>query len=268
VGYVKILGPGLAYLNHDDTCRIYVEALDDDGADAISAWAFHAWDPEFFPDEPEEDILKMKWEECQEAIKEREGADPPKPFFITEYACVNDPGNEICAVKNMLTLLDCGANVAVYWYLREQSWDLDWENRERALLTENYEEKPTFTALTSVLPFISGDEVWVLDTQIEGRITAASFYKAANEFGEKQIIVVLVNNYPESENVLIFINGSSMIDNIADRVLYDGETNTIQDPGPVPCQAARCQLSLPPNTITTLVFRYWTLYLPIIIKSS
>jgi hypothetical protein len=185
---------------------------------------------------------------------------PPKPIFITEYACVNDPDNEICAAKNTLTLLDCGASVVVYWYLREQSWDIQ-ANRERALLKENYDKKPAFTALTSFLPFISGDEVWVLETQLEGRITVASFYKA----DEEQLIVVLINSYPEPENVLIDVNGSSTID-IVDGLLYDGQTKTIRNLEPIQCQAAQCQLSLPPATITTLVFTTYTLYLPVILK--
>ena len=268
--YIKILGPGLAYLNHDNTCESYVGALDPIGVNAIGVWAFHAWDPEFSPNEQEEDILRMRWQECQEIIK---GIDPLKPIFITEYACVNveagDPTkvNALCAVKNTLTLLDAGANVAVYWYLKEQSWDPNWKNWERALLEEDYDKKATFIALTSILPFISGDEVGVLETQVEGRITAASFYNEDNESGREQIVVSLANSYPESENVLIYFEGGGVIDNIADRVLYDGETNAIQEPGPVLCQAAQCQLSLPPNTVTTLIFR-WTLYLPIIIKHN
>jgi O-glycosyl hydrolase len=222
------------------------EALDGEGVDALSVWASHAWDP-VFSNGSEEGILKMKWEEFQKEIKEQESSTPPKPIFITEYACVNDPDNEICAAKNTLTLLDldCGASVVVYWYLREQSWDIQ-ANRERALLKENYDKKPAFTALTSFLPFISGDEVWVLETQLEGRITVASFYKA----DEEQLIVVLINSYPEPENVLIDVNGSSTID-IVDGLLYDGQTKTIRNLEPIQCQAAQCQLSLPPATITT-----------------
>jgi uncharacterized repeat protein (TIGR01451 family) len=266
---VKILGPGLAYLNHDDTGRDYVEALDCDGVKAISAWASHAWDPEFCPNEPlEEVILGMKCEEWLEAIKdkEQECSSSPKPIFITEYACVNDPGNGICAVKNTLTLLDCGANAVVYWYLREQDWDLDPANHDRALLTGDYTETRTFTALTSVLPFISGDEVWVLQTQIEGRITSASF-KADND-----LVLVLVNSYPESENVLIDIAEFYAIGVEKRGVVYHSDTNTItRDLEFVQCQAdgrydrTRCQLSLQPNTITTLVLRF-RLYLPIIMK--
>lgn len=267
---VGILGPGLAYLNHDDTGRDYVGALDCDGVNAISAWASHAWDPEFCPNEPlEEVILRIKCEEWLEAIqdKEQECPGPPKPVFITEYACVNDPGNGICAVKNTLTLLDCGANGVVYWYLREQG---DWDkqaNRDRALLTGDYTETRTFTAFSSVLPFISGDEVWVLETQIEGRITSASF-KADNE-----LVTVLVNSYPESENVLIDITEFYTIGVEDGGVVYDGNTNTItEDLGFVQCQAdirydrTRCQLSLQPNTIATLVFKRFRLYLPIIMK--
>ena len=76
-----------------------LQALGDDGVAAISGWASHAWDPEFPPFTPEVDILKTKWNEFQQAIHEK---DPAKPIFITEYACVNDPGNGICAVENTL----------------------------------------------------------------------------------------------------------------------------------------------------------------------
>jgi hypothetical protein len=237
----------------------------------LGGFASHAWDPEFCPNEPlEEVILRMKCEECLEAIqdKEQECPGPPKPVFITEYACVNDPDNEICAVKNTLTLLDCGANGIVYWYLREQGWDQDPANHDRALLTGDYTETRTFTAFSSVLPFISGDEVWVLETQIEGRITSASFYKANNE-----LVLVLVNSYPESENVLIDITEFYTIGVEYGGVVYHGNTNTItRDLRFVHCQAdgrhdrTRCQLSLQPNTITTLVFKRFRLYLPIIMK--
>jgi hypothetical protein len=265
----KILGPGLAYLNHNNTCITWVKALSDDGVAAISVWASHAWDPVFFPDEREADILRMKLEECHKAMKEQERPGQPKPVFITEYACVNDPGNGICAVENTLTLLDQGANAVVYWYLREQYWDLDPDNRERALLTRDHGEKPTFTALSSVLPFISGDEVEVLETQIEGRITPTSFYKANNN----ELIIVLVNSYTQSENVFIDFTDLYTI-KVGIGALYISNTNTIitKDLGFVPCQAdggrIRCSLSgslsLQPNTIMTLVsFR---LYLPIIMK--
>jgi hypothetical protein len=151
--------------------------------------------------------------------------------------------------------------------LREQDWDLDPANHDRALLTEDYTETRTFTAFTSVLPFISGDEVWVLETQIEGRITSASF-KADNE-----LIPVLVNSCSESENVLIDITELYTIGVENGGVVYHGDTNTItKDLGFVHCQAdgrydrTRCQLSLQPNTITTLVFKRFRLYLPIIMK--
>jgi O-glycosyl hydrolase len=256
---IKILGPGLAYLNHDNTGITWVQALDDDGVAAISGWASHAWDPEFFPDESEVDILKTKWEEFHNAIKEK---DPSKPIVITEYACVNKPGNGICTVENTLTLLGEGANAVIYWYLRDQNWDKQ-DNRDRALLTENFEVTSMFTALSSVLPFISGDEVEVLETQIEGRITSASFNKADNE-----LIVALVNSYPESENVVIDINEFVGLEN---EVLYISNTHTItEDLGIVQCQAAdnrtHCQLELESNTIMTLVFRITHLYLPIVIK--
>jgi uncharacterized repeat protein (TIGR01451 family) len=253
---VEILGPGLAYLNHDGTGEGYVEDLDEDGVNAISVWASHAWDPEFcFHVLPEKDVLGIRCKEFQKAIAER---DPSKPFFITEYACVNDPGNEICAVENTLTLLDCGANGVIYWYLREQEWDEKQANRERALLTETYAKKPMFTALTSVFPFISGDEVGVLETQVEGRITAASFYTADNKLTKEQIIVVLVNSEPVlSESVSIDILDTV---EVAHRVVYDGNTKTVEnrDLGSVQCQAhddrTRCELSVQPDTITTLVF--------------
>jgi hypothetical protein len=78
---VKVLGPGLAYLNHDNTGKIWVEALDGEGVDALSVWASHAWDP-VFSNGSEEGILKMKWEEFQKEIKEQESLLHPNRFLL------------------------------------------------------------------------------------------------------------------------------------------------------------------------------------------
>ena len=270
---VKILGPGLAYLNHDNTGITWTMALDDGSVTAISGWASHAWDPEFFTNTREVETLRMKWKEFHRAIKDIEDPDQPKPIFVTEYACVNDPGNGICAVENTLTLIDNGANAIVYWYLRKQIWDMDRANHKRALLTATYAVSPTYTALSSVLPFISGDEVKVLKTQVDGRITAASFHEADNGLGGKQVTVILANSFSETETVLIDFTEFDAIE-VENMALYNGTTNTtVEDSELNPCLAnsgrTRCQLSLQPNTIMTLVFReLLILDLPIIMKGD
>lgn len=260
---VKILGPGLAYFNHDYTGEIWVNDLDHFGVDAISVWASHAWDPKFLLTEPEEDrgpedtLLRIKWEEFQRAVEKQEKRfdQPTKPIFITECACVNDPGNAICAVENTLTLLDQGANVVVYWYLREQEWDP--ENIERALLTESYEEKPTFTALASLLPFISGDDVWILETQVEeNSLIKPISFKTTDDAGEGQIVVALINSSSEVENVLINLDEFDII-GVENEIVYNLNTNTTnRNLESVQCQVARCPLELHPNTITTLVLGF------------
>lgn len=266
---VKILAPSMAYFDHDETCRIYIEALDREGVNAISVWALHAWDPIFAPGAPEADILRSAWPPCYRAIKEKEGSGPSKPIFITEYACVNNSGNGICAVENMVTLLTLGANAVHYWYLREQSWDPDPANHERALLTETYAEKPTFMALRSVLPFISDDEIKVVETQVEGRITAAAFYKVSHATNERQVVVVLVNRFSESATTSITINGPLTSINQA---MYDGHSQTfISNMGLAQCRVnegrTSCKdVSLPPTTTLTVVFRGHNVYLPTIMK--
>ncbi|MCB0085908.1 MAG: hypothetical protein KDE47_33440, partial [Caldilineaceae bacterium] len=263
---VKLLAPGLPYLNHDGNIITYTMALSDIGVEAISTWSAHAWDPVFYTQTAEAETLRIKWSEFHPIVD----AKGNKPIFITESACVNEPDNEICAAENLLTLYDRGANAVIYWYLKEQSWDAI-TNTKRTLLTQDDHFKPTYEALDTILPYIAGENTNVLKTNTNGLITVASFLNVDSRSGKKQVTVSLVNRFTETENISIAIADTLMS---VDQVMYDGNSNSLtEDSAAAQCQLERgpqgsvvnCQeLGLPSNSILTLTFTGYNFYLPII----
>ncbi len=232
---VGIMGPGLAYLDHNNGGQTWVNALDGDGVASLAAWSTHAWDESFDTDCGPE-FLENRWVDFGNAIANK---DPQGvlPVFVTEYmtgattfngVSYPSPGSassgtasetNVFAVRvfqNTLTLLNCGANALVLWEAADQYWNSNSWGLLRSAAVGNT-PRPAYFALSSLLPVIPDNAQVIEKNWTDNEVIAAAFVQgntlvaafANGTTGVRQRVAQLMNiNGAQVIQAWAFENGS------------------------------------------------------------
>ena len=169
-GQIKILGPGLTFLNLHDTQQPYFDAIEKVGAEHLDGWSTHIWDEaEFTHSRPE--YTYGIWQPFLDRIKKLD-PEAKKPVFVTEYASdilkfgdrewasprdqvtdtvVDHWPHAVRVIANSITNLNRGTNGLVLYRLSDTGWhDTGW-----GIMTPqtapNFEPKPVYHALVHTL---------------------------------------------------------------------------------------------------------------------
>ena len=169
-GKVKLLGPGLTFLNLHDAPLPYFEAIKEVGPEHLDGWSTHIWDEAEFTHSLPEYTYGI-WKPFLAQIK---ALDPEreKPVFVTEYASdivkfgdrewasprdqvtdtvVNQWPHAVRVIANSITNLNRGTNGLVLYRLSDTHWhDTGW-----GIITpqkgSNFQPKPVYHALVNTL---------------------------------------------------------------------------------------------------------------------
>jgi len=212
LGDVQIVGPGLAYLNHDGQSAEWLGALDAQALEALGAFSTHAWD-ETFAQGCGPEYLRQAGTAFMAAVT---AADPSrlKPVFVTEYMTANrmfhgtvylapgstymDSASEtlpyaVRVAEHTLSLLNAGASVLFAWEAADQSWsDSSWGLQRRSADASG--KRPVYYALRTLSHSIpAGARVLAVGPQDNGGIYLAAFRSGS------EIILAAVNGTSASQ---------------------------------------------------------------------
>ncbi|HOK67526.1 MAG TPA: hypothetical protein PK054_09225 [Anaerohalosphaeraceae bacterium] len=217
---VQIVGPGLAYLDHNGGGALWVGALDETAVASLGAFATHAWD-EVYLQGCGPEFLRQRWQPFYAAVRAK---DPmgQKPIFVTEYMTANrifhgveypSPGSAytysasdtvpfaIRVFENTLSLLNGGASVPFVWEAADQSWsDSGWGLQRRA--ADGSVKRPVYYALRILTDLVPpGAQVLSAGPQEPGIYCAAFRY-------DNGIILAAVNGTESSQSRIVRLNSS------------------------------------------------------------
>lgn len=232
---VQIVGPGLAYLDHDSGGTLWVEALDETAIASLGAFSTHAWD-ESFDQGCGPDLLRQKWEPFRAAVLAKDPAFQ-RPVFVTEYMTGNhlfhgisypSPSSNyafsasdtlpfaVRVFEHTLSLLNGGASVPVLWEAADQSWsDSGWGLQRRA--SDGSPKRPTYHALkifTDMVP--PGSDVLAAPQQDSNDIYCALFRY------DDGFVLAAVNGTDGDRTKTIIINGDQA-EELVHAVSYSSE---------------------------------------------
>ena len=169
-GKIKILGPGLTFLNLHKTQQPYFDAIKKVGPEHLDGWSTHIWDEAEFTHSLPEYTYGI-WQPFLDRVK---ALDPEKkkPVFVTEYASdivqfgdrkwasprdqvtdtvVDQWPNAVRVIANSITNLNRGANGLVLYRLSDTHWhDTGW-GMITPLTPPNFHPKPVYHALVNTL---------------------------------------------------------------------------------------------------------------------
>ncbi|WP_186804786.1 hypothetical protein [Limihaloglobus sulfuriphilus] len=165
---VPIIGPGLAYLDHDDGGENWIGALDDDAVSSLGGFSTHAWDESFEPD-CAPDFLRHRWTDFIDAVRAKDPSGT-KPIFITEYmtgarffhgeqypspgggysySASDEPAFAARVFENSLSMLKGGANALLLWEAADQYWSDDgWGLQRRG--SDGSTKRPAYFAVKTL----------------------------------------------------------------------------------------------------------------------
>lgn len=191
---VKIIGPGLAYLDHNSGGANYINALDPDAMASLGAFSSHAWD-ETFSQGCGPEFIRQRWVPFGSAIAAK---DPffEKPIFVTEYMTGNRtfhgvtypaPGDNydysasdtlpfaVRVFENTLSMIYAGASVMILWEAADQSWSsAGWGLQRRAV--HGSVRRPVYYAMKTLADLVPpGSQVLVAPAQPDNDIYLVAF---------------------------------------------------------------------------------------------
>ncbi len=205
---VRIVGPGIAHIDHGEGVDDFIAALDGDGVAAHYSWNTHGWIWNHGPTNAEggQGYLRECWLGFHNAVHAKD-PNGEKPIFITEYGSfanifhgVTYPGVQgnydysvsdivpfaVRCYEHTLSLLNSGANVLLFWEAQDPGWsDSGW-----GLVNKSGVPRPVFHALKTLCPKIPvGADVLTppILPDSPNDIYAAGFVK------DGQLVVALVN---------------------------------------------------------------------------
>lgn len=195
---IQIVGPGLAYLDHDGGGMQWIGALDEAAVASLEAFSTHAWDETFYQGcEPK--LLRQKWQPFFSAVRLKDETGM-KPIFITEYMSGSSTFHGISypspasnytfsasdtvpfairVFENTLSLLNGGASALLLWEASDQSWsDSGWGLQRRS--AEGSVKRPAYYALKVLADLVPpGSEVLAAAPQEEEGIYCAALKHAS-----------------------------------------------------------------------------------------
>ena len=169
-GKVKILGPGLTYLNLYDSQEPYFDALKRVAPEHLYGWSTHIWDEvEATHSRPE--YTYEIWKPFLARIREID-AEKKKPIFVTEYSSdVVKYGNRewvsprdqktdtvldqwphaVRVIANSITNFNRGANGLVVYRLSDTRWHETGWGIITPKTVPDFQPKPVYHALVEIL---------------------------------------------------------------------------------------------------------------------
>lgn len=169
LGDVKILGPGLAFLNLYGQTEDYMKALSKGAAKSLDGWSAHTWDEvEFLDSNPE--YAYGVWKPFLEGVKKAE-THQAMPLFLTEYGSdvtrfgdrhYTSPRDEIVgsvtdswdyAVRvsaNSLSHLNRGINALILYRLSNAHWHKTGWGIIQPISPEKFTRKPVYQAMAGL----------------------------------------------------------------------------------------------------------------------
>lgn len=219
---VGICGPGTAHADWGDAGDPYINAMDSDTVQALSAWSNHAWEwnPGRIHAEEGHGYLRMAWPSVRNAIL-RKDPGSQRPIIITEFAtkahvfhgtqytdqgagqsdeCASDTASYAArVVTNAIHLVNGGANALIVWEGADQSWS----NHEWGLMTRperGSKPRPVYRALAAVFPLIP---VGSKALRVEGDTVCA----VAGFVRGDRIVVVAANGTSAARDVRVTVAG-------------------------------------------------------------
>lgn len=265
---VQIVGPGLAYLDHDGGGTLWVSALDETAIDSLGAFSTHAWD-ESFSQGCGPELLREKWDPFRTAVMAK---DPvfQRPIFVTEYMTGNrtfhgvtypNPGTSytysasdtipfaVRVFEHTLSLLNGGTSVPILWEAADQSWsDSGWGLQRRA--SDDSTKRPVFHAIKVFTDLVSpGSGVLTAPPQDSNDIYCAGF---RNENG---IVLAAVNGTYEEKTKTIVMNTDKAMDFVYAVSYSSGGTTAGEDMFSL-SEPNRIELVMPSDSILTVAFEF------------
>lgn len=236
---VQIVGPGLAYLDHDDGGKHWVDALTPAGVDSISAWSTHAWDEAFQPDAPT-NFINERWQDFKTAIRLK-GPAGQKPIFITEYAtsattfngvvydAVESDGNNRASDANAFAVrvfeqtlqhINQGASVLIYWQAVDQSWlDHTWGLMKHT--PDGIRPRPVFHAFKTLMPLVSTDVRALKPLRHDEQITVAGF------LAKDGLIIAMANSTNTTQSRTLKIHNAPGLTLLNTTRFHEGGTEQV-----------------------------------------
>lgn len=268
LGAVRIVGPGLACLDHDSGGTLWVGALDETAVASLGGFSTHAWD-EVFSQGCGPAYLRQRWQPFFTAVRSK---DPfgQKPVFVTEYMTANHffhgveyppPGSNyafsasdtvpfaIRVFEHTLSLLNGGASVPILWEASDQSWsDSGWGLQRRT--ADGSVRRPTYYAMKAFADLVpSGSWVLAAPPQDEEDIYCAAFKQ------EGGVVLAAVNGTSEVRTKTVVIRSSDPMDFVHAVSYAAHETGAGEGmfvvPGP-----NQIDLTLPADSVLTVAFEF------------
>ena len=213
---VGIIGPGLAWLDHDDGAKHWIGALSTEGVRALTGWSTHAWDDVYRPDAPVR-FVTDRWRDFHAAVR---GKDPEqnKPIIITEYAtsattfngaaydpvesrgqnrASDSPAFAQRVFELTLVHINQGASVLVIWEAADQPWSHHgWGLAKGA---DNEQRRPAFHALSTLLPLIPEQAKALRQTWDDPHLNITGLV------GGRRFVLAFANgtNQPQQRNIAL-----------------------------------------------------------------
>lgn len=259
---IQIIGPGLAWLDHDDGAKRWIEALTPDGAAALGAWSTHTWDDKFQPDAPVQ-FMADRWHDFKAVIRSKD-PDRRKPIFVTEYATgattfngvtfdpVESDGPHRASDSNQyaqrvfeqtLVHVNQGASVLILWKAADQPWS----HHAWGMVTsarDGGRPRPVFHALKTLMPHVPPNALALNPLRPDRQVTTAGF------LGENRLVVALANGSDSTQPRTLVIRNAPGLSLIDATRFHAGRIEEID----LPMVDRQLVIDLPPES--TLVCRF------------
>ena len=269
-GEVKLLGPGLTFLNLHNTPQPYFEALVDIGPKHLDGWSTHIWDEaEFTHSLPE--YTYGVWKPFLELV-EKVDPERKKPLFVTEYASdIIDFGDQkwasprdqvtdtvvdqwphaVRVIANSITNLNRGTNGLVVYRLSDTHWhDTGW-----GVMTQktppDFEPKPVYHALANTLATLPRNSTILAPTWYDHNdpITLSILHQRE----EHRLHLIAVNSTATSQTKSILLSPELAQLSLADFTSYV-ETGISQE-SDLTIADSWLALKLPPFSIARITLK-------------
>ncbi len=262
---VKILGPGLAFLNLYNKQTPYFEEIEKVGIDNLDGWSTHVWDEaEFTSSEPE--YTYGIWQPFLDTINKID-PEKTKPIFVTEYASditkfgdkewpsprdqventVTDTWhNAVRVIANSVTHLNRGANALVVYRLSDTHWHkTDWGMIE-STKPPHFEIKPVYHAVSHALKSlpVNGNILAPLWHQNDALITLSIIHQTS----DNSFHLLIVNSHEKTQTTTINLNPEMQSASISDisTMIKSGLTDTAN----ISIKDTTLNIKMPPLSIS------------------
>ncbi len=258
---IGIIGPGLAYLDHDNGSRQWIGALSDEGVHSLAGWSTHVWDDVFSPD-TSVGFIDQRWHDFDAAVRKKD-PERQKPIIITEYATsattfngvsydlVKSHGNNRASdspayaqrvYELTLVHINNGASVLMFWEAADQPWS--HEAWGLATGTNNKQRRPAFYALSTLIPLIPESARALRKTWDDPHVSIAGL------IDEHSLVLAFANGTDQPQHRTIELNNTSGLKLKSARRYHADRVTDV----PLSTQGNTLQITLPAESTLTCEF--------------